>query len=186
MYHDFGVFAWDNTPGFALLNGFPMMQRNICIQRTPFGMAIIQSIPLVETIDKDKKEGNDENRRLQLYHATDEESVKEIMKSCVMRPGTSGLNGAGIYFAETEQAAYHKANSGRGNYVRASVQVGISLVFGPGENDPQMTYWKLKKEHGCDSVKSIPTSLPEYCVYNSYQVSSITAYVDGQIYTNNY
>ena len=51
------------------------------------------------------------NRTIRLYHVTSPDSAKAIVNSYKMLRGSTGLFGGGIYFAETEAIASHKAHN---------------------------------------------------------------------------
>lgn len=110
-----------------------------------------------------------------LYHITSVDSAKKILASGKMLRGKGGTLGAGIYFAENEEACRAKARF-QGATIEAEVFVEISLVP-RGENEfaevSQMTYKKLINEFNCHSVKAEGLENdphPEYCVYSGEQI----------------
>jgi hypothetical protein len=98
------------------------------------------------------------------------------MREAMMRPGTSGMFGGGIYFAETVAIAKHKsASECRDNsvIVTATLDLGKVLVLeGPCQS---LTKEELL-EQGFNSVKgrSSPKANWEYVVYDSSQVHIIS------------
>ena len=66
-------------------------------------------------------------KMMTLYHVTDEKSADIIFKQRKMMPGTTGMFGGGIYFAETVRDAQYKAKH-QGVLITARVHVGKEHV----------------------------------------------------------
>lgn len=104
------------------------------------------------------------------------DSAMKILASGKMLRGKEGTLGAGIYFAETEEACRVKTRF-EGVTIEAEVFVGTSLI--PRRDVDfaevsQMTYKKLTNEFKCHSVKAERLENdphPEYCVYSYEQIS---------------
>jgi hypothetical protein len=111
-----------------------------------------------------------------LYHMTDATAARSIVSTQTFRPGTSGLAGGGIYFAETPEDTKHKARS-QGPILQAKVNLGKQKNLSY-HGDPSLTHEQLKQE-GYDSVK-IPRNGTEHVVYSSDQVTEIQYYSHGK------
>merc|ERR1712130_1001600 len=110
---------------------------------------------------------------MKLYHITSPNSAQLIFKEHKMTRGGQGMFGGGIYFAETVQAAKHKALH-RGFLITAKVFVGKEKVVMNAQGG-QFTFRELQKL-GFDSVhapKGSGNGEPERVVYNFDQVCVI-------------
>jgi hypothetical protein len=102
---------------------------------------------------------------------------KGIAKSGEMRPGSKGMYGAGIYFAETPKQTIGKAivDPNETRYmVKARVAVGEERVVHHAR--PYLNE-EILEEQGYDSVLALPgagLSRPERVVYNSDQVEVVS------------
>ena len=107
-----------------------------------------------------------------LYHQTSRENANQILKSDIMKPGTRGLAGGGIYFAETPNDTNGKAHR-RGVILQCEVKLGRVKTLPPG-GDPSMDIVKLLTDPDgpYDAVK-VPRPRPEWVVYVSDQVVCI-------------
>ena len=105
---------------------------------------------------------------LMLYHITDIESANAIEASQKMIPGKAGMLGAGIYFADSEEAAARKAIH-KGVVLKCLVRVGRIMVL-TREHNHGITPDMLAKL-GLDSIKGVEYNTgSEYVVYKSEQV----------------
>ena len=77
-----------------------------------------------------------------LFHQTNEETAKIILRTQTMKPGSSGLAGGGIYFATTKELTGHKAHA-HGVILKAYVALGKILTL-EADGDSGMTLNKLK------------------------------------------
>eukprot|EP01083_Nonionella_stella_P026508 73006_1 len=110
---------------------------------------------------------------MKLYHITDAASAKLIWQKHKMIRGSAGMFGGGIYFAETVQAAKHKAHK-KGVLITAKVFVGKEKVV-MNFNGGQFTFQSLQST-GYDSVnapKGAGNGEAERVVYNFDQVCVI-------------
>jgi len=124
--------------------------------------------------DSDSDDGLLEGMKtMTLYHQTTAVGGKAIATSGEMRPGSRGMYGAGIYFAETPKQTIGKAlvDPNETRYmVKATVAIGDERVVHrarPYLND------EIIADQGYDSVLALPgagLSRPERVVYNSDQV----------------
>jgi hypothetical protein len=109
-----------------------------------------------------------------VYHATTAEAAGVIFYEGRMDCGTSGMFGAGIYFADTMEQARRKSRLGDDAVIiKADVDFGIALVLdGPS---PAMTLETLHSM-ACHSVKgrSSPAADWEYAVYESSRPTNFT------------
>ncbi|OHT02226.1 hypothetical protein TRFO_30742 [Tritrichomonas foetus] len=108
------------------------------------------------------------HHRRTLIHQTDLRSAETIIRTQIMRPGSGGCYGAGIYFANTFEACDHKSHK-NGVYLVADVYLGKTKALSYQQIDPN----NLKKE-GYDSVVGLkmPTGR-EFIVYDSNRVKNI-------------
>ena len=111
--------------------------------------------------------------KVTLYHATSREAAESIMKEKRFRPGSSGMFGAGMYFADKKQTAKHKAAHGNDTIIVANVDMGKALIVqGPKYdlNQDQV------KELGCDSVLGRSSSYAEweYVVYDPSKIEPLS------------
>lgn len=120
-----------------------------------------------------------EGRIERLFHATSPESAEMIISEGKMLRGTTGLFGGGIYFAESEGIAIHKAHF-NGAIIDAFVNIGRSLIC--RQSRPGMTYSALTGGYNCSSVKGVGcVTNPEYVVYNWAQVFIREVRIRGKI-----
>jgi len=141
------------------------------------GLQTYSSIDLsqVSSISQIHQEENTSSTKI-LYHITSLDSAMKILSSGKMLRGKEGTLGAGIYFAESEEACRVKARF-EGVTIEAEVFVGTSLI--PRRDADfaevsQMTYKKLRNDFNCHSVKAECLEndpYPEYCVYSSEQIN---------------
>jgi hypothetical protein len=87
-----------------------------------------------------------------------------------MKPGASGMYGAGIYFALTPDAARRKARfdgSGDDVLITADVWVGVMLeVRSPMGN----LNGHLVRSYGCNSVHGVGGNGDEFVVFKPFRV----------------
>lgn len=103
-----------------------------------------------------------------LYHITDANSARAIEASQMMKPGSSGMLGGGIYFADTKEAAQKKAQR-HGVVLKCLVKVGKIMVLKQDRNT-HITHNDLKAL-GVNSIKGVEyRSGSEYVVYKPSQV----------------
>ena len=107
-------------------------------------------------------------RRWTLFHMTDEDAARSIARSQTFRPGTSGMFGAGIYFAQSESDCKGKAHK-VGAVLRAKVALGRSLVCKSAQTRLDA---RTLAGYGCHSVKGTApaVSRDEYAVFDPEQV----------------
>lgn len=80
------------------------------------------------TPQKPNKPNKPNKNRRSLIHQTDKAAAEAIVKSQKMIPGTGGLYGGGIYFANTIEACDGKALR-KGVYLMADVYLGRTKAF---------------------------------------------------------
>jgi hypothetical protein len=95
-----------------------------------------------------------------LYHCTSEHNAQSIERGG-FRPGSHGIAGGGIYFAETPTDAVRKAHN-HGAVLKCRVKLGKVLDVAY-EGDSSLTLSEVKRL-GYDSVR-IPRFGTEYCIY---------------------
>eukprot|EP01084_Bolivina_argentea_P185245 319463_1 len=113
---------------------------------------------------------------LRLYHQTNKTAADAIKKSCLMKRGSAGMFGGGIYFAETKKDTNGKAHN-LGYMIVADVFVG---------KEKKCSDWKAGQfdfgglhAMGYDSVyapKGSGSGRAERVVYNYDQVKIIDVY----------
>jgi hypothetical protein len=108
-----------------------------------------------------------------VFHCTNKQAGACIWREAKMVAGRQGMFGAAIDFADTEDAARHKARydgSGDDVVITASVDFGTSLVL--QAPDPAMTAERLHSRGG-DSVKgrSSPQADWEYVVFDPSRIT---------------
>ena len=114
-------------------------------------------------------EGYD-GKTLELYHMTSENAANSIVSQQYMKPGSQGMFGPAVYFAETKEACQRKAKH-KEVLLIAQVKVGKSLIcreasYGLNDN--------IISDLGCHSVKGVGcVSSVEYAIYNSFQITQI-------------
>lgn len=105
---------------------------------------------------------------LKLYHVTDEAGIAGIHRTQMMKAGSKGMLGGGMYFAETPDQAKDKAKH-RGFLLEVLVRVGWIIVL-----DREVNHGLTKdmlRAVGCDSVKSVGHNTGnEYVVYDPDQI----------------
>ena len=107
-----------------------------------------------------------------LFHQTSPEAAASILSSQCMRPGTSGLAGGAIYFADSANDTHHKAQRGHGVILRCRVRLGrIWRISESG--DSSLTHSAVRAA-GYDSVLIPRVRGYEYAVYCSSQVVDIS------------
>jgi hypothetical protein len=112
-------------------------------------------------------------RRWTLFHMTDEDAARSIARSQAFRPGTSGMFGAGIYFAQSGSDCKGKAHK-VGAVLRAKVALGRSLVCKSAQTRLDA---RTLAGYGCQSVKGTApaVSRDEYAVFDPEQVTDAHA-----------
>jgi hypothetical protein len=123
-------------------------------QRTSLGETVKEKMKQLWTNVTDTVKGGKK-----LYHCTSEQNAQSIEQSG-FQPGSRGIAGGGIYFAETPADAVRKAHN-KGPVLKCRVKLGKMLDVGHG-GDSSLDLSAIKKQ-GCDSVR-IPRSGTEYCV----------------------
>lgn len=126
-----------------------------------------------------EKEGYD-GKTLELYHMTSKNAADSIVSYQHMKPGSQGMFGPAIYFAETKDACLRKAKQKEVLLV-AQVKVGVSLIC-------RKANYHLNHQSvsalGCHSVKGVGcVSSVEYAIYNSIQITSIKIVSTFPLYT---
>ena len=121
-------------------------------------------------------------RIVHLFHVTSAEAAKLIVNSLMMIPGSKGLFGAGIYFAETYEIAETRKALHHGACIEADVMLGFSLVCRQKMYD--MNYETLRKTYGCHSVKGDKgaVNFVEYVVYQWTQVNIKLVKIGNEVY----
>jgi hypothetical protein len=106
-----------------------------------------------------------------LFHMTDEDAARLISRSQTFRPGTSGMFGAGIYFAQSPEDCKGKAHK-VGAVLRAEVSLGRSLVCKSAQRHLDA---RTLEGYSCQSVKGVApaVSRDEFAVFDSEQVRDI-------------
>lgn len=113
-----------------------------------------------------------------LFHQTDLSSADKIISTQTMLPGSKGLFGAGIYFANTLEATDYKA-ARRGVYLIAEVNLGKTFEVRKKDVTSKKIDVTQIRSQGYDSIFGHGLkSGREYVVFNSNQVSHIR-YVYG-------
>ena len=107
----------------------------------------------------------------ELYHQTSPNAANNIVSSQTMKPGTKGLAGGGIYFAQTPYETNHKAHQ-KGTILKAQVDLGQQKYIGPN-GDKYMNGNKLNNQ-GYDSVRIGRPGGTEHVVYDSNKVKYVT------------
>ena len=109
-------------------------------------------------------------KTLELYHMTSSDAADLIISQQYMKPGTQGMFGPAIYFAETQDACMRKAKHKEVLLV-ATVAVGRSLIC--RKADYSLDDNKVSS-HGCHSVKGVGcVSSVEYAIYRPSQIYNI-------------
>ena len=119
------------------------------------------------------------DRIVRLVHITDPEAARAIVDSMQMRPGSKGMFGAGIYFAESVKVAGFKALH-KGAVIHADVLLGYSLVCRQANHG--LTYEYVHDQCGCNSVEGWGKVYPEYVVYRWNQVSIQQVIIGDELY----
>lgn len=117
-----------------------------------------------EKYRKAHQERIDKSITTKLYHQTAPSNVSNILKNG-LKPGHSGLAGAGIYFATNPLDTNHKARS-LGTILRCDVKLGNIKRHRKGERWNDLSLFKTKN----DSVLIDHTNGNEYVVYDPKQV----------------
>eukprot|EP00035_Acanthoeca_spectabilis_P008450 m.154098 g.154098 ORF g.154098 m.154098 type:complete len:385 (+) comp14363_c0_seq6:135-1289(+) len=112
-----------------------------------------------------------DNEIVSLYHQTSPEAAAAIVQSQTMRPGATGLAGAGIYFATNPTDTNHKAHQ-RGAVLCARVRLGRCKTIRPN-GDGTLSLQTLQQQ-GFDSVMIPRNGGTEYVVYDPNQVVSVS------------
>jgi hypothetical protein len=105
-------------------------------------------------------------------HATNLEAGKNIFREGRMRPGTGGMWGPGIYFADSIQAARHKSRHGNEVVVMVTADFGTALVADCALSNT--TPISLTNT-GCQSVmgRGNPSSDWEYVLFDSSRITLV-------------
>jgi hypothetical protein len=110
-----------------------------------------------------------------LYHATSRANGESIRKSGKMHCGSSGMFGAGIYFANSPESAKYKArNDGRigDAMVLAEVDLGTSLEVSKANSNLNKAN---VSSQNCQSVHGhIAGRGDEFVVFDSWRVTVIS------------
>jgi hypothetical protein len=110
---------------------------------------------------------------MRLYHCTTNANAASIRRSG-FHCGSSGLTGAGIYFAESIDDASRKAQS-HGVVLECEVNLGrVKHVSSSGDSSLNLS--QLNRD-GYDSV-CIPRNGTEYCVYEPSRVQVVGEHPD--------
>ena len=116
-------------------------------------------------------------KRMVLIHQTDLECANKIIETQLMIPGTTGLFGGGIYFANTIEAAALKAHK-KGVFLCAEVNLGKTISISR-DNIPGNLNIAALKAQGYTAITGYRMqSGREIIVFDSKQVSNIK-YVYG-------
>jgi len=107
-----------------------------------------------------------------LYHQTDEDGARGVLKTRFQRGKPTCLAGSGIYFAESAEDTDHKAHQ-KGIMLTVRVRLGRVKRIQP-EGDRSITFSSLLSD-GYDSVMIPRPGGTEYVVYNSDQAEVIDA-----------
>jgi hypothetical protein len=170
----YNAYGYSNAYGYyapqgpALGNGQSLGLANVAVLPGPFEQPPgtpppDQVTPIPSPL---RRTGGWDNKRT-LYHATSRESARSIHKSCVFRPGTYGMYGAGIYFAVSAADAQRKARHGTDIVITVEVFLGFMLEV------PQPMH-ELTQQHlndyGCHSIRGTAGMGDEYVIFDSEQV----------------
>jgi hypothetical protein len=115
----------------------------VAVGRAVYWNSIVAAMAKVET------EGH-HDREEWMYHMTDDKSGQLIADSCMMKPGSKGMFGAGIYFCLKPADCQHKALR-KGVLIKAKVRLGRSLIC--RSKNPTLNKVKVQQV-GCLSVKA--------------------------------
>jgi len=102
-----------------------------------------------------------------LYHQTNQDCADKILSTGIMKRGSNGMAGGGIYFAETSDHTDHKAHR-RGVILKVTVALGNTKTIDK-DGDYNITFTSLIKQ-GYDSVKIPRDNGIEFVVYNWDQI----------------
>ena len=115
---------------------------------------------------------NNQNR-LVLIHQTDLACAEQIIRTQTMRPGSAGLFGPGIYFANTIEAAKRKAHK-KGVFLIAEVYLGKTKSISRADVDAGNFNLAAIKQQGYTAIIGYRLqSGREIIVFNSNQVKNI-------------
>mmetsp|Transcript_116443 Transcript_116443/g.336365 ORF Transcript_116443/g.336365 Transcript_116443/m.336365 type:complete len:126 (+) Transcript_116443:66-443(+) len=108
-----------------------------------------------------------------LHHVTS--AGEDIRRSGEMKPGSSGMAGGGIYFADNWHAAETKAHS-RGYRVTAQVDLGrVKTVDKQGTSRYRHCTEQQLRREGYDSIHITGLATgDEYVVYDNSRVRSVS------------
>jgi hypothetical protein len=110
-----------------------------------------------------------------LYHMAAYDVADRILGGEGFKPGTSGLAGAGIYFATTNSDCVHKAQARGGRFKIIQTRVWLGRVRTiPAHGQSGITLASLQKE-GYDSVFIPRGGGDEFVVYDPAQTVPISA-----------
>eukprot|EP01083_Nonionella_stella_P092361 258555_1 len=104
-----------------------------------------------------------------LFHQTDTESAYSILSSGKFKCGSSGVAGAGIYFATTECDTNHKAHK-KGIVIKCMVKLGNVQTI----NKKKKISAHSLSQSGYDSICIRRQSGKEYVVYNTDQIQILS------------
>ena len=104
---------------------------------------------------------------LTLYHETNMDSVKKIEESQMMKAGSRGSLGPGIYFAESPEAASRKATR---KGVTLKCLVKLSTICNMEKRRSGSISKKDIATLGCKSVVGVFNTGTEYVVYDPKQI----------------
>lgn len=105
-----------------------------------------------------------------LYHQTDEDGSRGVLKTGFQRGKPTCIAGSGIYFAESAEDTDHKAHN-KGIMLTVRVRLGRVKRIHP-DGDRSITFSSLQSE-GYDSVEIPRAGGTEYVVYNRDQAEVI-------------
>jgi hypothetical protein len=125
----------------------------VAVGRTVYWQSIVAAMAKVET------EGH-HDREQWMYHMTDNKSGQLIADSCMMKPGSRGMFGAGIYFCSKPADCQHKALR-KGVLIKAKVRLGRCLICRSA--NPTLNKVKVQQV-GCLSVKAPGGPKPKFAV----------------------
>ena len=110
---------------------------------------------------------------IKLYHATTKEAAESIMAEKRFRPGSGGMFGAGMYFADKKKTAIHKSAHGSDAIIVANVDMGNALIVQGPKYDLSL---EQITELGCDSVlgRSSSSAKWEYVVYDPSRIEPLS------------
>jgi hypothetical protein len=115
------------------------------------------------------------DRFVKLFHQTDDTRAASIVSSQSFARGKAGINGGGIYFAESAAATHLKAHQ-RGKILVSTVNIGRVRHHRHGVN-PNMTIARLR-QLGFSSIRQdgVISTGPERVIFSAKQITDIRVY----------